>query len=194
MDSYQEMQEDMNNGAKLIGVFNKSGELIAYRYIAFPGESDRNLGNDINLTRRELINVAHLETTVVHPAYRGNSLQSLTLQEAIPILRNCGCEHLLCTVSPQNPYSLYNVMKNGLRIRALKKKYGSDKTGKDGIWRFILHRSLVQEEVRKVNLIYSIPLMNLERQRELIKKGYIGLQMLRENQLLNYVRFEGSII
>ncbi|HYE11313.1 MAG TPA: hypothetical protein VEF53_14160, partial [Patescibacteria group bacterium] len=64
MDSYEEMFEDMENGAKVIGVYNKAKELIAYRYIGFPGISEKNLGNDINMPMTELAKVAHLEATV----------------------------------------------------------------------------------------------------------------------------------
>lgn len=190
MDSYEEMLEDMKNGAKLIGVHNKAGELIAYRYIGFPGEASRNLGNDINMPAEELSKVAHLETTVVHPDYRGNSLQSLTLKQAVPLIKESGYTHLLCTVSPQNFYSLYNIIRNGLRIKALKKKYGTDKEGKDGMWRFILHRDLKKVKARKTDSLMRIPLGDLEKQKKLINEGFVGLWLSKESKLLNYVRFE----
>jgi len=120
IDSYDEMMTDMKLGAKIIGVFNQSQELIAYRYVGFPGYDNKNLGNDIKLPQKELNKVAHLETTVVHPDYRGNGLQSLTLQEMIPVIQELGYKHLLCTVSPQNYFSLLNIMKNGLKIKAQK--------------------------------------------------------------------------
>ena len=137
--------------------------------------------------------VAHLETTVVHPEYRGNSLQSLTLQQAIPMVKDLGYSHLLCTVSPQNIYSLYNIIKNGLRIKALKKKYGSEKDGKDGLWRFILHRNLEPRAVRKVSQNFGIPIGDLERQSKLIDEGFVGLWLYKESKTLNYVRFEDAI-
>ena len=193
MDSYEEMYDDMKQGAKIIGVFNKTGDIIAYRYIGFPGCSEKNLGNDINMPRQELAKVAHLETTVVHPEYRGNSLQSLTLQQAIPMIKDFGYSHLLCTVSPQNIYSLYNIIKNGLRIKALKKKYGSEKDGKDGMWRFILHRNLEPRAVRKVSQNFGIPIGDLERQSKLIDEGFVGLWLYKESKTLNYVRFEDAI-
>ncbi|HYE82502.1 MAG TPA: GNAT family N-acetyltransferase [Clostridia bacterium] len=193
MDSYEEMLEDMKNGAKLIGVYNKAGELIAYRHIGFPGKSPKNLGNDINMPMEEQAKVAHLETTVVHPDYRGNSLQSLTLQQAIPMVKKLGYGHLLCTVSPQNFYSLYNIIKNGLRVKALKKKYGTDKDGKDGIWRFILHRNLETIYAGKASHLLRIPLGDLEKQKKLINDGFVGLWLSKESKLLNYVRFEEAL-
>lgn len=193
MDSYEEMFDDMKRGAKVIGVFNKAGEIIAYRYIGFPGLSDKNLGIDINIPSEELTKVAHLETTVVHPDYRGNSLQSLTLQQAIPMVKEYGYSHLLCTVSPQNVYSLFNIMKNGLRIKALKRKYGAEKDGKDGMWRFILHKNMKPIGARKTNQLLSIHLGDLEKQEKLIDEGFVGLWLFKESKILNYVRFGDAL-
>lgn len=193
MDSYEEMYDDMKRGAKVIGVYNKNHDLIAYRYVGFPGTAEKNLGNDINMPKRELPKVAHLETTVVHPDYRGNSLQSLTLQQAVPIIKDLGYNHLLCTVSPQNIYSLYNIMKNGLRVKALKKKYGGQEDSKGGMWRFILHRNLSPKAARRTGPLFGIPLADLDQQVKLIDKGFIGLWLSREAGLLNYVHFEDNL-
>jgi len=193
MDSYEEMLDDMKQGARIIGVFNKTNDLIAYRYIGFPGRTNKNLGYDINMPAQELTKVAHLETTVVHPQYRGNSLQSLTLQQAMPMVKDFGYNHLLCTVSPQNFYSLFNIMKNGLRIKALKKKYGTEADGNDGMWRFILHRNLEPRTVPRTNHLLSIPLVDLEQQKKIIDDGFIGLWLHKDTRLLNYVRFEDNL-
>lgn len=192
MDSYEEMLSDMQNGAKIIGVFNRKKEMIAYRYIGFPGAAEKNLGKDIKLPEEELTRVAHLEATVVHPDYRGNSLQSLTLQQSIPYIKDSGYNHVLCTVSPQNVYSLFNIIKNGLRIKALKKKYGTDKDGKDGMWRFILHRNLEPKAAKKTSSLLSIPLGDLEHQKKLISEGFVGLWLYKESKMLSYVRFEDA--
>lgn len=192
-DTYEDMLEDMRQGAKIIGVYNKYNELIAYRYIGFPGKSDKNLGLDINMPIAELANVAHLETTVVRPDYRGNSLQSLTLQHAIPLIRDLGHRHLLCTVSPQNFFSLFNVMKNGLKVKALKKKYGTASDGKDGLWRFILHRDLQSGGFLKPIEFINIKLDELEEQAKLISEGFVGFWLNKDSKELNYINFEDAL-
>lgn len=193
VDTYKEMIEDMRQGAKIIGVYNSTEELIAYRYVGFPGESDRNLGIDIKLPVKELCRVAHLETTVVRPDYRGNSLQSLTLQQAIPLIKDLGYKHLLCTVSPQNFFSLFNVMKNGLKVKALRKKYGSDQSGKDGLWRFILHRDMEPSTVFKPNQFINTKLSNIDEQLKLINNGFVGFWLDKDNKELNYIQFNDSL-
>ena len=187
LDSYNDMLGDLEQGAKIIGVVNSKDELIAYRYIGFPGIDKRNLGYDIALPEIELNNVVHLETTVVNPIYRGNDLQSLTLQAASILVKKEGYHHLLCTVSPYNFHSLYNVMKNGLKIKALKKKYGSN--ADDGLWRFILHSDLDKPLINPIDLVIS-KWANLDLQRELIKDGYIGYEITKDTRQLNYIKFE----
>jgi GNAT superfamily N-acetyltransferase len=194
VDGYDEMLEDMKKGAKIIGVFNQANQLIAYRYVGFPGINDKNLGYDIKLPQQELISVAHLETTVVHPDYRGNGLQSLTLQHTIPLIKELGYKHLLCTVSPQNFYSLFNIMKNGLKVKALKRKYGNESEGKEGMWRFILHRHLQPSSVLKPDQLFKTPLHNIEQQEKLINEGFIGYWLFKDSKELNYVRFENALL
>ena len=190
-DSFDEMHEDMAAGAKILGVFNEAGDLIAYRYISFPGISRKNLAYDISLPKSQMDKVVHLETTVVHPDYRGNALQSITLQHAASMVGNMGYRHLLCTVSPQNLFSLYNIMKNGLKIKALRKKYHSSENP-EGLWRFILHRDMAIARYEKPIDSYILKLEDLDEQKNLIDRGYIGFNIFRENRLLNYAKF-GSI-
>lgn len=189
LDTYDEMYEDMKNGAKVIGVLNSKGKLISYRYIGFPGKDSRNLGYDINLPKKELESVVHLETTVVDPIYRGNNLQSATLEIATDITLKNGYKHILCTVSPYNFYSLYNVMKNGLKIKKIKKKYGKSDED-EGLLRFILHRDLMNPYSHPIDLVVS-KWANLDKQIELIENGYVGFELFKDTRLLNYIKFEG---
>lgn len=189
IDSYDDMLADMEDGARIIGVLNNRDRLIAYRYIAFPGKDSRNLGYDIDLKEDHLDKVVHLETTVVDPKYRGNGLQSLTLEAATKMVKAEGYRHLLCTVSPYNFYSLYNVMVNGLKIKSLKKKYGSQEEGDDGLWRFILHNDLSKKSLNPVDSVVS-KWANLDKQKELIENGYVGYEILKDTRQLNYIKFE----
>lgn len=186
-DSYDDMLMDMEQGAKIIGVLNSKNRLIAYRYIGFPGKAERNMGYEIKLSNDQLEKVVHLETTVVDPIYRGNGLQDLTLQVASKMVKQDGYRHLLCTVSPYNFYSLYNVMKNGLKIKALKKKYGSE--DEEGLWRFILHSDLDKPIYNPLDIVIS-KWANLELQKELIDNGYVGYEITKDTRQLNYIKFD----
>jgi len=188
-DTYDDLYEDLKGNGKIIGAFNKNNDLIAYRYITFPGNSPKNLGNDLGMTKEELESVVHLETTVVHPSYRGNDLQSITLNESLGIISDMGFYNLLCTVSPQNFFSLYNIMKNGLAIKSLKKKYGTSPDGRDGVWRFILHRDL--NIIRNSDPIdfTKCKIESLPEQRSLIDLGYVGYELNKDERMVHYTQF-----
>lgn len=181
-DTKLEMLEDLSQGGMIIGVFNSVEELISYRYISFPGHSKKNLGYDIHLDSSQLNKVVHLETTLVSPDYRGNRLQSLTLSKAIDLIEPMKMKHLLCTVSPYNIFSLYNIMNAGLSIKALKRKYGD---GHDGVWRFILHKNLNAEDALDRHF-KQLKMDSIQEQKILIEKGYIGYNLIKESHMIQY--------
>ena len=183
-DSKIEMLEDLYNGAMIIGVYNSEEKLISYRYISFPGQSSKNLGHDINLETSKLDKVVHLETTLVSPDYRGNRLQSLTLNKAIELIKPLDMNHLICTVSPYNLFSLYNIMSAGLKIKALKRKYESEE--QDGMWRFILHKDMSKSFSVDQNELKMIRMDKIFEQKKLIEKGYIGYNLIKDSQMIQY--------
>lgn len=190
-DSYESMKLDLETGGMVIGVYNGSGRLVAYRFVTFP-KGEHNLGKDLALSQPALKKVAHLETTVVHPDYRGNHLQSETLGVALPMIQAQGYQHVLCTVSPMNPYSLYNVMAHGLKIKALKRKYATEEQ-KDGLWRFILHRDLTEVKGIQVDQWLHIGLTEFERQGNLIRNGFQGVTLTPDRNTLHYVKYAGAL-
>jgi len=152
-----------------IGAFTNEG-LIAYSVLYFPGEKEDNFGTDINLPRDELKRVVHLATVAVHPAYRGNSLQSMMQGVHIEIARKMDFEHACCMVSPKNRPSLQNIFSHGLIIKALKIKFG---------WRlrYIMHKNLQRpnmvgpEEVR-------INSSDIQGQINLLNRGLLGFRLV----------------
>jgi len=153
----------------VIGIFTEDG-LIAYNILYFPGENEDNFGADVNLPRDELDRVAHLATVAVHPAYRGNSLQSKMQGAHLKVIQEMGFEHVCCMVSPKNRPSLQNILSHGLIIKALKIKFG---------WRlrYIMHKSLScpcvigPEEIR-------VKSSDIEGQIDLLNQGFLGFRLV----------------
>lgn len=183
-DSADEIETMLKNGGALFGVLNKNNEMIASRYISTPGDSEHNLAHDVNLPI-DLDQVVVLESTVVHPDYRGNRLQGITLDVAMKHAENKGFRHLFCTVSPQNIYSLYNIMSGGLKIRSLKKKYAT--TDRDGVWRFILHKDILIQDMSWLKRL-EISFDDLDLQKILINKGFYGDAVSRRANTIVYAR------
>ena len=75
-------------------------------------------------TPAERQKVAHMETAVVLSRYRGNHLQYRMMQEGEGDLRQRGYRYLMCTIHPENTFSLSNALKQGYQIMATKEKYG----------------------------------------------------------------------
>ncbi|MBZ9685562.1 GNAT family N-acetyltransferase [Clostridium estertheticum] len=133
-DDYDFYKHHLDKGGKILGCY-VNDTLVAYGVLIFPGFDNDNLGYDFNLSKDELLKVAHLDSVAVHPDYRGNKLQYIlfSLLEKISIEK--GYKYLCSTVSPTNKFSLNNLLKLGLEIKIEKEKYDEKN-------RLILYKSL----------------------------------------------------
>ena len=160
----------------VIGVRVKES-LAAYSIIRIPGHEQDNLGRDIGLAEDELTSVAHLQATVVHPAFRGNGLQRKMAAAHLHVIEDLGFKHVCCTVSPKNPASLGNIIHSGLVIKGLRPKFG-------GWWRYIMyrnlswprdmHKALERDEKTVVG-------SDLSGQRVLLNEGFVGFKMVTQS-------------
>lgn len=111
----------------------KDGRIAAFFTIDYPGTRADNLGYDIGLPAAECLWTAHMDTVGVLPEYRGNHLMARLLELAESVLSKTGYRHLMCTIHPDNRYSLDNMKSHGYEIMATKEKYG-------GFMRHILYK------------------------------------------------------
>ena len=187
-DTYDNLYDAMIEGAIILGVYNSQNKLICYRYVKFPKLNRDNLGYDLNLPLEELIHVCNLESTVVYPDYRGNHLQYLTLEALIPLIKEEGAKHMICTISPFNMFSVDNIMKHGLKVKLLKRKYATKDN--DGIWRYILHRSFEGKSFGNILDSVISDMEDIPKQIELLNNGYIGFELIRDEKKIQYVKFD----
>lgn len=125
LDSPENVRSMMENGTMQMWVAMDGVQLVAALDILFPGLEDYNYGYDIGLTEDQLQKVIHMDSAAVHPAYRGLGLQRKLIQEAEASISGSGERILLCTVHPENRFSLSNVLKQGYTIQKELKKYES---------------------------------------------------------------------
>jgi len=90
----------------------------------FPGTGPENLGRDLGFSDEDLMKSAHMETVVIAPKYRGHHLQARLMAKAEEDLNAAGYKHLLCTIHPENPYSMNNALSLGYKVEKLVEKYG----------------------------------------------------------------------
>lgn len=185
-DTEAELRNALADKGIIFGIYTKEGRLAAYRFINVPGENENNMGKDLYMPKSEYHKVVHLETTVVHPDFRGLGLQKLTLDYAIKWTIANGYRYLFCTVSPYNPVSLNNIMAGGLKARHLKKKYATDEH--DGYLRYILYRDLSVICYDCWPKFVFCNINDIERQIKLIESGYTGHHFLKKTQSIAYAK------
>ncbi len=112
----------------------EEGRLGAYFTLRYCGEDEHNYAYFMGLPREQWKYWANADSTIVHPAWRGNGLQRLLLHAA---LDECRPEiiGLGATVSPANLYSLNNALAEGFEIVRRCDMYG-------GYDRYLLRKEL----------------------------------------------------
>lgn len=105
-----------------IGAWHGS-RLGGYLIVRFCGEAPENYAAFLGVPQSEWVHWANADSAIVHADYRGNGLQRLMMQAALPLFP-AGITHIGATVSPQNQYSLNNALASGFTIAARREMYG----------------------------------------------------------------------
>lgn len=115
-------------------------EMAGYFSVLYPDRKD-NLGVYAGLSEKERQNVVYLDSAAVKKSYRGNKLQRKMLEAAEHELnrqqreQKCKVQYRMCTVHPDNQYSLKNMQQNGYQLLARTELYG-------GLDRYILCKTV----------------------------------------------------
>lgn len=125
LDTPEEVHQMMADGIMELWVAMDGNRLAGVFDILTPGLADFNYGYDLGLSEEELLRVIHMDTAAVHPDYRGLGLQRKLIATAEAEIAGRGANILLCTVHPENRFSLNNVLKQGYAIQKQLPKYGS---------------------------------------------------------------------
>jgi len=161
-----ELDYIFSGGGFLYGLKDKE-KLLAFAGLIKPGAREDNLGYDLLIPETELKNVAHLETSLVHPVVRGNNLQLILAGLLVKLAEKSeDIYYIANTVSPFNIPSILTTLKLGLKIRSIKEKY-------DGKLRCICCMDIKRRECI-YSLVEMIHHTDIEMQIELTGKGYEG--------------------
>ena len=127
LDPPDTVRKMMEEGTMELWVAMDGDRIAAAFDILYPGLASYNYGYDLNLTQEELLQVIHMDTSAVHQDYRGLGLQRKMVDTAETELRGKGKRILLCTVHPENRYSLHNMLAQGYAVQKRVEKYGSER-------------------------------------------------------------------
>ena len=99
-------------------------KLVACFLLTFPHFDKENLGYDIDLNEAELLKVAHMDSVAVDSSYLGRGYQNILMKKAEDDAIKLGYKYLMCTIHPDNKYSMNNAIKLGYKVVKTKEKYG----------------------------------------------------------------------
>ena len=122
LDPDEEVYDMMEHDAMGIWLAEDGARIAAVFCVVYPGMEKFNLGYDLNFSEEDLLRVVHMDTAAVHPDYRGQKLQHRMMLHAEQELAG---RILLCTIHPDNQYSLNNVLNQGYTVEKKLEKYGS---------------------------------------------------------------------
>lgn len=125
LDPPEDVMEMMADGTMQLWVAMDGSRLAAAFSILTPGFAENNYGYDLGFTEEELLRVINMDSAAVHPDYRGFGLQKKLMLTAEQELYGAGERILLCTVHPDNRFSLQNVLNQGYAIQKKLEKHGS---------------------------------------------------------------------
>ncbi len=127
-----------DEGFILKAVITEEGkeQTAGFFMVAFLGAVEKNLGNHIALPKEKLERVAHMDSVVILPPFRGYGLQRRFLAEAERVIKTeTDYTILMATIHPDNKYSLNNAKANGYEVVAEALKYG-------GFRRYIIKKEI----------------------------------------------------
>ncbi|MBY0122926.1 GNAT family N-acetyltransferase [Bacillus sp. S/N-304-OC-R1] len=179
----EEFQFILEGKGMMIGAFSNE-RLIAFRALLVPIIDEEHLGIDIGLAESELPKVIYQEISNVLPEYRGNQLQktlaSLIMKELLK--SDHGFRYVCCTVAPFNIPSLKDKFSQGMRIAALKEKYG-------GSLRYIFVMDLAETGEPEWKESLYIPMEDTVAQQSKLAEGWRGFRMEERDEEL-YVEYK----
>lgn len=126
-----------DNGFILVA--ETEGRELAGFFLAKRPDREENLGIRLGFDEGKLSRVMIMDTAAVAVKYRGHHLQSRLYQEVEKQIDREKYRYLLCTIHPDNQFSLHNMQNNGFIIQKKVLCYG-------GLERYILMKELSPEK------------------------------------------------
>jgi len=125
LDAPEEVRQMMTEGTMKLWVAMDGDRMAAAFDILLPGSASFNYGYDLEFEEADLLRVVNMDTVAVRQPYRGMGLHKRLMQVVEQEVAQRGFRILLCTVHPDNHFSLNNFLAQGYSIERKLPKYGS---------------------------------------------------------------------
>lgn len=106
----------------VLGAFDGE-QLVAFGILYCAGETKENLAHDLDEVT-DITENANVKLVIVRYEYRGNGLQKEIIARLCTHAEKRGYKWLSSTVSPENPWSMNNLIANGFTEAKVLVKYG----------------------------------------------------------------------
>lgn len=160
-------REHLQYRGRIWGLFDDNRMMVAYAVLGLPRPGGYNLGSDAGLAKKDWPEVAHLAGATVTHACRGRRIQYFLTRFRMEQALSLGRRHVVSTVDPRNFASWRSLMKCGLHISGLARKYG-------GLARFVLYRDMAVEQQPVTVDERLVQPGNLEEISNLLDDGWSG--------------------
>ncbi len=121
-----------------IAVAKYKNDTAGFFMIKFPRSGEMHLGTFLDYQEQDLACSVIMDSAVVKKSFRGHSLQKKLLTFCEKELAGTPYRHYLCTVHPDNTYSLRNMQSMGYQVIKKTRCYG-------GLDRFVLVKDVPSE-------------------------------------------------
>ena len=102
----------------------QAGEMAGFFIVKYP-DAVENLGKYLEFTEEQMKKVVLMDSVAILPEFRGNGLQGKMLREAEKRINTEKYQYYMCTIHPDNIYSLQNMQKQGYEVKKTVKCYGN---------------------------------------------------------------------
>ena len=161
-----------------------NGQLVAQSMIVNPTPSHPNSGmSDLKLDVRPE-KISTIMGVIVDPAYRGNKLMTVMVDEWLASAKADGRTHALAEVTVENHHSWSVFMKEGLQIKGI----GHDDSDNSDVYNmhaFVSHliKKRARGDFNKVaRKTVKCGMNQLLPQKSLLRQGYVGVGFDASNQ------------
>lgn len=121
-NTYETLAPCFDGDSLVLGVYH--GELlVAFGILYCAGDTKENLAHDLDEVT-DVTENANVKLVIVRYEYRGNGLQKELIARLCAHAEALGYKWLSSTVSPENPWSMNNLLANGFTEAKVLVKYG----------------------------------------------------------------------
>lgn len=122
-DNEEFVREHLEGRGFIVVAETEAKSIAGFFLVKVPG-LEENLGTFLDFTEEELDGTLIMDSAAVDRRYRGNGLQGRMLEAAEELASPDKYKYLMCTIHPENVYSLRNMQKHGYQVKRTVKCYG----------------------------------------------------------------------